>query len=207
MSSTQSARQPLSRAASARAFASSRLLEASLRRSASSSISSLVTSASRAEKSVMDSCGNGIAQPTSSGPPWPLFAPTTEAELTTTREGSVASSLPRPEAALLANLLRASMTSWPNPITRADTACAPGTAATMSPTAHTTTPTSPRLSTQASSTCATVQKAATEFSPASAVASATCCTSAERDPTHSAVARQNTRERLTSRATATATVV
>lgn len=63
------------------------------------------------------------------------------------------------------------------------------------------------LSTQASSTCATVEYAATTFEPESAAASATDWTSAERAIPHPAAATPNTSVRLTSSATATATVV
>ena len=73
--------------------------------------------------------------------------------------------------------------------------------------AQMTEPRSPMLRTQASTTWATVEYAATTFDPASAEASATACTSAEREEAHSRVARENTRERLTRSATATATVV
>ncbi len=65
-------------------------------------------------------------------------------------------------------------------------------------------PLSPRLSTHASKACATVQYADTTLEPAREAASATSCTSAPLDSVHSADATPNTKDTLTSSATATA---
>ena len=69
------------------------------------------------------------------------------------------------------------------------------------------TPVIPILRTHASRVCATVAYAATTFDPAMAVASATTWASFERAMTQPAAAAPNTRHRLTSRDTATETVV
>ena len=63
------------------------------------------------------------------------------------------------------------------------------------------------LKTHASSTCAMVEKAATQFSPDIAAASATSCTSAALAWLHWDAATPNVRAMLMRSATATATVV
>ena len=68
-------------------------------------------------------------------------------------------------------------------------------------------PASPSVSTHESRTVATVAYEATTFSPARAVESATTCTSADLFCSQETDTSEQTRDRLTSRARATATDV
>ena len=203
----QSAIHPRRRASSARALASSTCWARSRNSSASLSISSEESSVASDEKSDCDSVGNGMAHPTYGSPCARAFSATQAAELATTTAGKTFSKRPSPSAALCAKSRRASRTFFPASHTVPPNASAMGMHESTSPAPKIVTPRRPRLSTQASSTLAMVTYAATEFDPAIAAASATGCTSYERDITHSADAAANTSEMLTSRATATATVV
>ena len=80
-------------------------------------------------------------------------------------------------------------------------------ALTTRPAPSVTMPASPIVSTQASSTVATVAYEDTTFAPAKAQASATVCTSADLRCTHPTETSEQVSARLTSRATATDTDV
>ena len=107
------------------------------------------------------------------------FAWATAAERHAMASGSVASSALRPLAADLANPPRASSTLPAASTVLAPTAAMPGIADTTSPAPSVTMPARPSVSTHESRTVATVAYEATTFAPASAVESATACTSAD----------------------------